>query len=280
MRLHDGRVDTPRMRWQQGDSFAEFSASTDVAGLRGRLDIDAASLVWQSADGLPSWLQQAGLHGRFAHTDMQWEGNAWKDMRGSYAMRESGLLLEHVAGRLADGGIHSRRMHIESVPGGLRIAGRLTMTAVHLEHLHGLADTLGVNPAGYLFFNARLAGTLPAGLKGVQNAGWSGNGDVEIQHGSFDRPMPGNEILLQHPAASGLAGDVASGFDKLVAHFQIRKARLHVSHVQLSTANVTLKGDASVAANGTIAGRLDVQRGKQSAQTLLTGSWPAWGRLF
>jgi len=274
--LRHGRAQARNINWRDGEAFADFNADVDIANLHGKVNVSRAKFSWTPEQPLPKWLMQADLRGRFAQTNMQWNGNLWKDMHGHVAMAKGKLVLSDVLGKLADGAVRSSNMEIEPLPGDVRFSGRLGMTAVRLDQLEGLADVAGAKLDGYLFLNARLSGTLPSAVQpGATVGGWRGDGDVEIHHGRWKEAKAAHLIQWKNEDAARLDDSGSPGFSRLSTRFRIRNGSLHLTHLELEKRDLLATGVAAVDAAGDITGRLTVRRGNESRETALGGRWPS-----
>jgi len=280
VRLRDGRLQARKMNWQHSEAFADFDADVNLSSLRGKVNVSRAAFAWAPEQSLPDWLMQADLRGRFGQTDMQWNGNVWRDMQGGFVAGKGRLALGHVLGHLADGAVRSSSLDIEAIPGGVRFSGRLGMTAVHLDKLEGLADVAGAKLDGYLFLNARISGTLPGAAMQAKDGGWRGDGDIEIHHGRWKEARAAHLIQWRNEAAAKLDDQGMAGFSRLSTRFRIRDASLHLSRLRFDKGELSAAGDAMIGATGDISGRLTVRKGDASQQTALGGRWPSFAGLF
>lgn len=277
--LQHGTALASGMRWQHGSSFADFDVDMNLLELHGRLNINRAGFQWSPQDSLPAWLMDVDMRGKFGQADLQWSGNAWKDMQGQFVAHRGHVVLDHVRGRLGHGEVRSRSMDLDAIPDGIRFSGRLGMIAVHLDELDGLVDAIGAKPTGYAFVNASLSGVLPMSSM-PKGEGWQGNGDVEIQKGSMQGAETDHSIYWQNDAAEKLLNASGQGFDLLACRFRFHDSELKLEHMEIGKGKTRATGEASVNAEGKISGRLIVNREKLSRQSALGGNWPSAARLL
>lgn len=277
--LQHGRVLASHMRWQHASSVADFDADVNLSDLHGQVDISRAGFQWAPQDSLPAWLMDVDIRGKFKQADMQWNGNAWGNMQGEFVAQRGHLELRHVLGRLGGGRVESSSMALDAIPDGIRFAGRVGMSAVHLDKLEGLVDAIGAKPAGYAFVNASLSGVLPISSK-ASGEGWRGNGDIEVRKGSVQGTETGHSLDWQNEAAEKMLFGSGQGFDLFSARFRLRSSGLELEHLKIEKGKTRAMGQASVAAGGKISGRLAVKQGKLSQESTLGGSWPSLATLF
>jgi len=278
--LRHGQAQTKQMIWQHGAVFADFNADMNISRLRGRLNIARSGFHWSPEESLPGWLTDADIRGQFRETDMQWNDNIWKGIKGAYIARKGRLELDHVRGKLADGTVRSRHMMLEGIPGGVRFSGRAGMSAVNLGKLKALADVAGAKMDGFAFLNAKFSGTLPPGLKGPDTASWRGNGDIEIHHGHWKEAKPAHIVQWKDEAATKLENNAGEGFDRLSTRFSISSSGLRLRRLKLIHGKLSAAGKAIISSTGDISGKLNIRQGKENYETLLGGRWPSLVNLF
>jgi len=266
--LKAGHLKAEKLNWQRGTDFAELTADLDLGRLRGSVNILRAGFKWSPEASLPDWLREADIRGRFKQTDMLWNDNVWKGMKGGFVARKASLKLDHVSGGLEGGLVQSRSMEIKGVPGGIHFSGLLGMSAVRLNQLQGMSDATGATMNGYIFANARLAGSLPVG-----SGPWRGNGDIEIHRGLWKEARAAHHILWLDDAAAKLVdGD---RFDRLNVRFRFTDDALQFRRLVFNRDSMTAKGEATLSAQGDVSGALDVRQGDVSLRTGLGGRWPS-----
>lgn len=274
LKLRHGRIRADGMSWHRGADFADFTADVDLARMQGKVDVSRAGFAWSPEMSLPGWLAGAELGGIFSQTDMQWNGNTWKGMQGAFTARGGSLRLEKVRGRLGGGIVQSRKLDIEAVAGGIRFSGLVGTTAVHLNDLQGLADATGATMDGYVFANARLAGSLPLG-----SGAWSGNGDIEIHRGLWKEARAAHHIQWLNVAAAKL--DDGDRFDRLNVRFRFAGDALQLRRLVFSRDRFTAGGEADISASGVVRGGLTVrQQDGEPMHTGLAGRWPSLSGFF
>ncbi|MDQ6965770.1 MAG: hypothetical protein Q9M23_02470 [Mariprofundaceae bacterium] len=268
LKLRHGRLITKGLSWHSGPDFVDFSADLDVGHLRGSVNIDRAGFSWSPENSLPDWLNRADFRGRFSASDMLWNGNIWKGMKGEFSAQKGIVKLNHVQAILGEGQVQSRAVELKAVAGGVRFTGQLGMSAVRLDDLAGLSDAVGAKMNGYAFANAHLDGTLPVG-----GGPWSGNGDIEIHRGLWHEAKPAHRIQWLNDAAEKLGE--GERFDRLNVRFRLDDESLQLRRLKFTRDQLTASGKANLNAAGEVKGRLSVEKQGVVLDTGLAGRWPS-----
>jgi len=273
--LKKGTINTPALHWQQGDEFADFSAHLDANSMRGQLDIMHGRLAWVVEGGFPDFLASLQLHGKFSNLDLIWDENLWQGMHGIYLLKNGKLALKKVRGAFAGGYFQSRKMKIIPFNGGMDFDGRVQMSAVYLEKINGLANGVGADMHGYIFFNGLIGGHFPLGA----GAAWHGNGDIEIHKGRWNQAKAAH-LILWRPDSGHAKPATGEGFSRLMAHYRFTGNKLELSHLRFNKADLQAEGAATVGLQGNIRGRLHVHNKEQAYVTDISGRWPSAASFF
>jgi len=273
--LKKGNMSMAALHWQRGEQFADVAADLDANTMRGRLDILRGQIAWSAGDGFPDSLATLQLRGKFTNLDLTWDDNLWQGMHGDYVWKNGVLALSNVRGGFAGGYFQSRQMKVLPVDGGMDFDGRLQMSAVYLEKITGLANSVGADMHGYIFFNGLIGGHLPLG----SGAAWRGNGDIEINKGRWNEAKAAHLILWRNDSGLGKQG-AGGGFSRLTARYRFTDKKLELSHLKFNKADMRAQGAAEIGSQGNIRGHLDVRKDKQTYTTDISGRWPSAMMFF
>ncbi len=272
LRIRQGRLATPGMLWRRGAHHARLDGHIRLVPMQGLMNIRNAALVWKAGSNLPAWLTRADLHGSLHAIELNWLGNTWHGIRGTYRTRAGSIALTGVHAGLAGGSIESRKMVLTPEPDGIRFEGPVRLTIVRPGELQGLAEALGANIDGYMYLNARLRGELPW----RRGSGWHGNGDIEIQYGHW---RPNDPKLFMALGGAHTETGSALAFSRFTARFHLLRNALRLAHIRLKTRDTRITGDALVHPDGSLNGIFELRAGEKKRTVGLSGNWPALGRL-
>ncbi|MDQ6987989.1 MAG: hypothetical protein Q9M25_09320 [Mariprofundaceae bacterium] len=276
IRFDQGKLRTRSLRWQRGSQFADMAADVNLRLMRGKLDILRSSIAWSAADGLPDWLAEMQLRGDFAKVDLNWAANLWQGMHGSFSLAGGDLTLNKVRGEFAGGRVQSKRIRMQIKPDGVDFDARLRMSVVQLGKITGLANTLGADMDGYIFFNGLLRGSLPLG----SGAAWRGNGDIEIHRGRWKTAKAAHLILWENESVGGSKGGSGERFSRLAARFHFRDSGLELTRLKFDSGKMKASGRVDVSPAGDIHGYLQMRAGEQRLATDISGRWPSLAVFF
>jgi len=216
------------------------------------------------------------LHGDFAKTDLIWAANLWQGMHGNFSLADGELTLNKVRGEFAGGRVQSKHIRMQIKPGGIDFDARLGMSVVQLGKITGLANTLGADMDGYIFFNGLLRGHLPLG----SGAAWRGNGDIEIHRGRWKTAKAAHLILWKNEPVGGSKGGSGDRFSHLAARFHFRDSGLELTRLKFDSGKMKAGGRVDVSPAGDIRGHLQMREGEQRLNTDISGRWPSLAAFF
>jgi len=264
------------LHWQRGSQFADVAADVNLQSMRGKLDILRSSIAWSAAEGLPDWLAEMQLHGDFAKVNLHWVENLWQGMHGNFSLADGELTLNKVRGEFAGGRVQSKHIRMQIKPSGIDFDARLGMSVVQLGKITGLANTLGADMDGYIFFNGLLRGHLPLG----SGAAWRGNGDIEIHRGRWKTAKAAHLILWKNEPVGGSKGSSGDRFSRLATRFHFRDSGLELTRLTFDSGKMKASGRVDVSPAGDIRGHLQMRAGEQRLNTDISGRWPSLAAFF
>ncbi len=276
LRFEQGKLTSQSLHWQRDSQFADAAIDVDLRTRRGKLDILRSSSVWSAQDGLPDWLAGMQLHGDFAKVDLTWGENLWKGMHGSFSLAGDELTLNKVRGEFAGGRVQSKYISMRIKPGSIDFDARLRMSVVQLDKVAGLANMVGADMDGYIFFNGFMHGSLPVGT----GTAWRGNGDIEIHRGRWKAAKAAHFILWKHEASGAEKSASGERFSRLAARFHFRDNGLELTRLKFDSGKMKASGKANVSPAGDIRGHLQARTCGQRLAIEVSGRWPSLAAFF
>ncbi|HXH73106.1 MAG TPA: hypothetical protein VNI58_09865 [Mariprofundaceae bacterium] len=256
------KIKFSRLRLDGNLGYADFSGDWSLPAAV-HADVLAGELDWEKLQALPGLWSELAISGKVRQVQLKLLGNSWQQVGCSYRWQDGKLVLRDANAHLAGGDVTARELALSPADGSLALQGDLQLRNLHLQSLKGLQGFAASELKGRLYGNIKLDGALPAtGL-----AGWRSNGDLVIYDGYR---LPKGEAA----AAVGTLPMWAKlyAFRILSSHFDLKNERLKLSDVQLKQMGDSYRGQAEIAADGTISGAMrDAASGQRF---LLSGGWP------
>jgi len=265
--IRDGILSTQGLHWKTTGQHARLDGVINLISRQGNINLQDAILLWKQGDVLPTWLNQAALHGHFRNIDLDWMENRWGELYGTYRTDGNHITLRKVHGKLAGGSVQSPKLSLVLSPESIRFSGPVRMAIVRLNKLRGLSETLGTNLEGYMYLNANLEGELPWRTKSP----WQGNGDIEIQHGRWQTVDKRLTITARNLHTK--TGEAAP-FSRFTTRFHLNRRVLQFTRMQLETGEKQITGKAFLHPNGEIGGNLQIRDERGMRKSGLLGNWP------
>jgi len=266
LRIRNGILHSGRMTWHgAGKQQAAVSGTLNLATRRGTIDLRHADFAWPQGQPLPSWFDQAAIHGHIHADRFRWAGNRWEKVTTDYRLSGHRLALRKLNASLAGGSMNSNRLDLIILPGSIHLAGPIRLGLVSLQQLHGLKAIVGAAPRGYLYMNAFLEGDLP--FDGL--ATWRGNGDIEIQRGGWN----GGRFTLALPNEKEIRRN-SYRFSRASSRFHIRDHAIELTDLQIESGDTIADGSARITGDGTLSGQVRIRNEKKTLQGALQGKWP------
>jgi len=271
--IRQGHLVARDMLWRHDAQHARLDAHMNLASMEGRVNLRDTAFSWGREDTLPSWLAHASLQGTLHNIELDWLGNTWRRLHGSYRLKGNRITLAHTRARLAGGGFESPRLSLELVPGSIRFSGPIRMAIVQPAKLSGLQQALGMELDGPTYLNAKLKGELPW----QERSAWKGNGDIEIQHGHW---LPKNISLVRTAAGNSIPVKGPGRFSRLAFRFRLSQRAIDLSRIRLEAKAQIFSGKATVDRSGRVQGEMEMKEGGRSSSVKISGQCPAAAMLF
>jgi len=246
--IKNGEASSPRLQWKSQDQTAMLRGAVDLWLLSGEVYVWNASLNVDQAM-LPSWFQQADLHGGFGLTRLNWLGNIWTDTYSGYHLKSGLLHLSEAKGHLAGGEIYSPGLDLNFSRQPVLFHGPLSVKNIRLDKLSPGQESRFVT--GTLSARAEMQGA-------VRNwHEWQGKGELSIERGSFI----GIDFLNKVYSLIGIPQQKekeSTPFLHLNTQFELRDGSFIFSNFQFQSPAIEASGKGMIRRDNDTAANLDI----------------------
>lgn len=259
VKVVDGTFVSDHMQLSGPLGQAELQGRFRAPDRSGSINVLTGHLDWQAMPELPPVWEGTHLSGHIAQAYVTVLGYEWQGISADYVLDRGHLTLRQGAVAWAGGQLQADELMVTPMAASLRLDGKVRAKGVMLEQLPWLANWLQADLTGKLGANIEVKGLFDQNGAVADMASWQrSNGDIVVYSGSW---------LPHDPALNQLwsPGD----FRKLQLRFRLQEKGVEIPAVELTRHGIRYRGEALIAADGLISGRL-----KGGGVLAIGGHWP------